>query len=428
MSTILVEGSSFQGFKIEKLLGAGGQGEVYLVKDEAKGQQYALKWYFKNQATAEQEENIQNLVNKYQPGREFLWPLRMVKSSTVPGFGYLMALRPNDYSSLNDLMRRKAEPSFRSLIMAAYRLVQGFHWLHNKGLCYRDISFGNAFFKVSTGEILICDNDNVGPAGSGKTTTVNGTPKFMAPEIVRGEAGPSANTDLFSLSVLLFYFFYLGHPLDGKKEAAIRCFDLKAMQRLYGESPIYIFDPQNDTNRPVPGLHDNPIAYKSVYPDEFQLLFEKAFVDGLTPQKRVSLGEWRLGLLQLLASLNSCSHCGAENFGNKGKCWSCQRPLNERPIVRTSGKISLLLHKDSICYTDYFSTHANNEPFKDKVFEVNQHPADPSKWGLKNLTKDTWTVTAADGGLLTVEPQRSLALRSGTKVQVGNTSHWFEIA
>jgi serine/threonine protein kinase len=38
----------------------------------------------------------------------------------------------------------------------------------------------------------------------------------MAPEIVRGEAKPSNLTDLYSLGVLLFYLFHLGHPCRAK--------------------------------------------------------------------------------------------------------------------------------------------------------------------------------------------------------------------
>ena len=51
-----------------------------------------------------------------------------------------------------------------------------------------------------SGEALICDNDNVA-VDKQEQSGVLGTPRFMAPEIVRGEAKPSTQTDLFSLSV-----------------------------------------------------------------------------------------------------------------------------------------------------------------------------------------------------------------------------------
>ena len=62
--------------------------------------------------------------------------------------------------------------------------------------------------------LLICDNDNVDVDGAPPTSL--GTPKFMAPEIVRGEASPTMDTDLHSLAVVLFYLLFLCHPLEGK--------------------------------------------------------------------------------------------------------------------------------------------------------------------------------------------------------------------
>ena len=60
------------------------------------------------------------------------------------------------------------------------------------------------FFDPDTGDVLICDNDNVSANGI-DNSSVYGTPRFMAPEIVMGQAKPSRNTDLYSLAVLLFY-------------------------------------------------------------------------------------------------------------------------------------------------------------------------------------------------------------------------------
>jgi serine/threonine protein kinase len=46
---------------------------------------------------------------------------------------------------------------------------------------------------------------------------IRGTDRFMAPEIVRGEALPSVKTDPYSLSVLLFYLLMVHHPLAGRR-------------------------------------------------------------------------------------------------------------------------------------------------------------------------------------------------------------------
>jgi serine/threonine protein kinase len=278
--------------RIERFLGGGGQGEVYEALLDRKP--VAVKWYYPASATAEQQQALETLVRMGTPSDRFLWPTELATSMSTPGFGYVMPLRERRFRSIVDLMKRRIEPSFRALATAGLELSHSYLQLHAKGLCYRDISFGNALFDPGTGEILICDNDNVAVDNQSKSA-VYGTPRFMAPEIVRGETVPSTQTDLFSLAVLLFYMFVMHHPLEGKRELAIKCLDLPAMKKLYGTEPLFIFDPDDDSNAPDPQYHRNAVAFWSVYPRFLREVFTKAFTDGIRdPQHgRVRESNWR---------------------------------------------------------------------------------------------------------------------------------------
>ena len=97
-----------------------------------------------------------------------------------------MELRPKEYKSIVDLMKRRAEPSFYNLCKVAFNLTKGYQKLHSMGYSYRDISFGNLFFNPNTGGVLICDNDNVSVNGK-DDSSVYGTPRFMAPEMLSGK-------------------------------------------------------------------------------------------------------------------------------------------------------------------------------------------------------------------------------------------------
>ena len=57
---------------------------------------------------------------------------------------------------------RRITPTFTGLATAGVHLADAFLQLHARGLCYRDISQGNVFVDPQTGDIQICDNDNVG--------------------------------------------------------------------------------------------------------------------------------------------------------------------------------------------------------------------------------------------------------------------------
>lgn len=219
MSNLLKRGQvlrsrhSGQTCTVEEFLGGGGQGEVY--RAQWGTESFALKWYFSHTATSEQQAALEKLVTTHKaPNLNFLWPLDLIDSATGDGFGYVMRLREPRFRGLLDLMMNRVDPSFQALVTAGLQLADSFFRLHADGLCYRDISFGNVFFDPQTGEVLVCDNDNVTENRS-PHCGILGTPDFMAPEIVRGEALPSRQTDLYSLAVLLFYMFHVSHPLLG---------------------------------------------------------------------------------------------------------------------------------------------------------------------------------------------------------------------
>ena len=411
----LLVSDSGNRYKVIRLLGAGGQGEVYEV--ERGIERAALKWYFPKMATPTQRKILENIISKSAPDESFLWPEDMLSQNTGGSLGYVMKLRPAEYKGIVDMMKRRAEPSFAVLSKAAFNLTRGYQKLHSLGYSYHDISYGNVFLDPENGNVLICDNDNVSASGN-DDSSVLGTPRFMAPEIVIGMASPSRNTDLFSLSVLLFIMFMLHHPLEGKREADIKCMDIHAMTFLFGTNPIFIFDPNDDSNRPVKGYQDYPLAYWDLYPLFLKDLFTTAFTVGLKhPNRRITENQWLDALSNLLSQIVICPKCGSEVFFGVNNCWACGLIIPEPPMLKIERR-KIALTPDSVLYSHHIHGDYDHNTI---VGSVVRNPSSPSVLGIRNDTANPWTYTKADGTRLPIAPGKSAAIANGVKLDFGQT-------
>ncbi|MCP9801354.1 protein kinase domain-containing protein, partial [Synechococcus sp. RedBA-s] len=342
MTWILPEGASLDlegissPLQVLRGLGGGSQGQVFEV--EVAGERLALKWYLPACIARDPhlKRRLGESIHATAPSEAFLWPLALVTPGpgalpllrlTEPGFGYLMQLRPPGFVGAHEHVGGHLAIGLLQVLRAGFFLAEAFHSLHLKGLCYKDISLGNLFLEPSSGRILICDNDNVDVDGR-DLGSVLGTPGFMAPEILMGRARPGANSDLFSLAVLIFRLLTRHDPLRGRRELAIHCLDEPARRRLYGEDPLFIFDPVDASNRPDPIEHAAALITWPIYPEPIQRLFEQTFCAGMQdPQRRALTGQWMAALAAALDQRQLCGSCGQETFPAPSEpaplCWSC---------------------------------------------------------------------------------------------------------
>lgn len=407
-------------YTVVSCLGAGGQGEVYDV--EAGGTHKALKWYFPQSALPQQLDILKSLMTMGPPDPSFLFPEDLIISTDGKAFGYVMPLRPKKYKGLVNLLAFQVNLSFSVRCRIAYNLAGAYEKLHASGNCYRDINYGNFFFDPNTGDVLICDNDNIAPKN--KSALVKGTPGFMAPEVVRGEANPSRYTDQYSLAVLLFHLFMIAHPLHGKLEAAIKCFDIPAQNWLYGTNPVFIYDPNNNSNRPVPGVHDNAIIYWELYPQELKDLFIESFTVGLSaPHKRVTERRWMDVAANMMSGICPCPRCGAEVLYDDAKatrkiphtCWNCHNTFQLGGILKVGRHRTLLLRDAKIPAHQVYG----NYDMDTIIGSVIQDPKNPSVFGIRNEGKGNWTYIKPDGSQVPVVPGKSAGIAHNAKIDFG---------
>jgi eukaryotic-like serine/threonine-protein kinase len=405
-----------------RLIGEGSQGAVFEAV-ASDGERLAAKWYLPRSGTEGQRGLIVDLVDRGAPDERFLWPIEMISAADrTDGFGYVMPLRPDNYAGLSELLTGKVDVGFSVVCRLSVELADAFLRLHTEGLCYRDISFSNVFFDPATGRPLICDNDNVGVDGR-SMTGVLGTRRFMAPEIVRREANPSARTDLYSLAVLLFYVLVMGHPLLGRRELEFDCWDDSAESELFGRAPVFVFDPTDGSNKPSPELHGAVLQYWSLYPGFIQDLFTQAFTSGLRDpvNGRVMESVWRSNLARLRDSIVRCGTCGKEAFvdvgGRPTKCWFCERTIHDTLWLRIGRRQVGLAEGTQICAHHLTGSY----DFDTVVGTVVRHPVREDLFGLRNDTTATWAADV-DGDEREVESGRSIGLTDGTTIELGATA------
>jgi DNA-binding helix-hairpin-helix protein with protein kinase domain len=403
---------------IGSFVGEGGQGSVYFVT--LGDLELALKLYLPNWLSIDKtvRDRLQAMIALGTPSERYLWPIDLVSHGSR--YGYLMARRPGTQKEVAALLSRRMNPSFRSVVTAGFELADSFHELHARGLSYQDISAGNVFMDEGSGEIRICDCDNV--SVNNVPSAIKGTPGYIAPEVGLGRASPNSDSDRFSLAVLLFEMLMLHHPLLGKRELAFACLDNAAAVELFYQHPVFIFDPVDQSNAAVAGYHDRVVAYWALYPSYLHELFLTSFTLGLrAPGQRVLESTWRRAMLRLRDSILICPKCGAETFydGVMAACWNCSVALAP-PLVLEAGQTRLVLNTDTLVYPHHLDPSAPCT-FERPIASVRAHPTLPNVFGLRNESARPWTIIVDGESPKTIAPSGVVPLVVDIAIDFGTS-------
>ena len=401
-------------------LGEGGQGVVYRVNYE--GRELALKWYFPKMADPVRfYENIQRNISQGAPTNAFLWPLYITERQD-DSFGYLMNLRPQGYRDFSlFLLAKERFASLGAIINAAISIVGGFRALHDKGYSYQDLNDGNFFIDPKNGDVLICDNDNVAPYG--EALGIAGKCRYMAPEIVVGKKPPDIHTDRFSLAVILFMILFYNHPLEGKRTMC-PCLTEELERKFYGSEPVFIYDPQDNSNLPVRGVHTNVINFWPLYPplvhQAFFEAFSKTAMIGADTEHRTTEKQWQEVFTSLRDKMIICS-CGNETFVNvdspSSLCIDCNKTIEKPPVLKVK-KYQVVLCPGNKIYKYHIVD--GSDDYKEPMGEVVISKMSKDSWGLKNNSDISWVCTSPNGEQRVINKGGVVPISRGFKINFGN--------
>lgn len=118
--------------------------------------------------------------------------------------------------TLDELVRKDGPLSALEAAKIGVAVCSALDAVHEAGLVHRDVN-GRNVMREEAGRIVLMDFGSGMQSGDGDIghRPAEGTPLFMAPELLSGVAATPA-TDLYSVGVLLYFLVSGGHPAEGR--------------------------------------------------------------------------------------------------------------------------------------------------------------------------------------------------------------------
>lgn len=211
--TLLLDGGGVEKpmlgrYEVEKELGKGAMGIVYLGKDPKIGRVVAIK----TMALAQEFEEDELVEVKERFFREAESAGRLSHPNIVTIFDageeHDLAYIAMEFLKGHDLARYgKADNllDIKTVISIVWRSAEGLAFAHLQNVVHRDIKPANIMYDADSDSVKITDFGiaRITDSSKTKTGTILGTPSYMSPEQLAGKK-VDGRSDLFSLGVMLF--------------------------------------------------------------------------------------------------------------------------------------------------------------------------------------------------------------------------------
>ncbi|GAB2745050.1 hypothetical protein GCM10027174_18580 [Salinifilum aidingensis] len=207
-------------YRLERRLGSGAMGVVWLATDERLQRSVALKQLLPQLgADAEQaEEARQRAMREGRIAGRLHHPNVVAVHDVTEHEGLpVLVMEHVPARSLADVLTERVTLAPAEAAAIGGQAAEALAAAHEAGVVHRDVKPGNVLI-TEDGTVKITDFGISHAAGDitvTQTGMLNGTPAFLAPEIARGKP-PAPASDVFSLGATL-YAAVEGHPPFGQQ-------------------------------------------------------------------------------------------------------------------------------------------------------------------------------------------------------------------
>ena len=213
-------------FRIQKILGSGAMGDVYLAEHITDSYLVALKFVpeklrensvvaarFRRELRVLQKVRHPNIVRCLSNVDE--------NDDSVPAY---YAMEFVDGGTLENLLRVRVRLSVEETFRYALQILGALNAAHRFGVVHRDVKPSNLLLARDRRALKLCDFGLAMVLGGTQLTQPGqtiGTPWYMSPEQIRGEDALNGTSDLYALGCILMEALTGKPPFVGETHFAI---------------------------------------------------------------------------------------------------------------------------------------------------------------------------------------------------------------
>jgi serine/threonine protein kinase len=211
-------------YQLKRELGRGATGKVYLADDPFARREVAIKIAFPEALKGDEDASLYKsmFLNEAALAGKLNHPhiVQIFDAVVEDKFSYIV-MEYVEGGTLEKFCKPEALLETREVAEIIFKAVRALGFAQGLGLTHRDVKPGNILHSEGT-DIKIADFGASINKVSDRTVITNvGSPAYMAPELVQGQAQASAVTDIYALGVVMYYMLVGRLPFHGANTMSV---------------------------------------------------------------------------------------------------------------------------------------------------------------------------------------------------------------